>query len=465
MSRLRWKQRVDESRCLQWGFRTAACARARWSLLRGKRFAALERLFHAWKHLGDERMGARRVAWIDWLVRAATRTHDGHLVPSAGNALRREFVASQRAEALRAKFAAFPADDRLRLRYPRDEVDPERQGDLMVLKSPGSERDAAAEKGVLLVMYHEAIEAFAACYDLPALAHRWQFVLETSTWGTREWRLLPYLGSDLDVLVMAPREEDFDFLARWGTNLTPVRVGSADWVDPAVFRRKPRGEPYLYDVAMVASWDPLKRHDVLFDALAAAKARGRALKTLLIGVPGVWTRADVERLVAERGVGDLVTILERLPHADVARLTARSRCTVVLSRREGSSRVLGESLLCGTPVVVYAGQVGIDRRHVNPRTGLFAQDDRLADALVEVCDAPDRFDAKGYADAALGYTNATRTVNEALRALAARSGTPWTRDIVAKMNAPNLRYARARQGEAFLADYASLAPALLPVRL
>lgn len=465
MSRLRWKERVQGSALLQRGFALSSSLVARARLLRGRPFAALQRLMHAWKHLGDARLGPRRVAWIERLIAAGTRDGDGAaLRPIARNDLRREFVASAGARALRAKFAAFPRADRVRLRYPRPDPDPERQGDLMVLKAPDVGPDGTVrEPGVLLVMYHEAIEAFAACFDLPALAPAWQLVLETSTWGTREWRFLPYLGADLDVVVMAPREDDFAFLAGWGTNLVPLRVGSADWVDPAVFEPKPAGEPYAHDVIMVASWDPLKRHTTLLDALAAARAKGRRLDTLLVGVPAVLTADDIAREVAARGLVDQVTIREKLPHADVARLTARSRCAVLLSKQEGSSRILGEALLSGTPVVVTAGQVGIDRSHVNARTGAFATDEALADVLVDVVDHPDRFDPAGYAREAIGYANATRKVNDACRALALRRGRPWTRDVVAKRNAPNLRYVTPGQHASFDAAFTSLAAALLPV--
>lgn len=462
MNRLAWRDRVYASPWLRGGFALASSAVARARLLRGRRFAALQRLFHAWKHLGDEGLGARRVAWVRRLVDAGTRGADGALRPVAENALGAEFARTPGARALRRAFAAYPPEDRVRLRHPRPDPDPERQGDVIVLKAPD---DATGERGVLLVMYHEAIEAFAACFDLPALASRWQLVLETSTWGTREWRLLPYLGRDLDVLVTAPREEDFAFLAAWGTNLVPVRVGSADWVDPAVFQTKPADEPFAHDVVMVASWDPLKRHGALLDALARARARGRRLATLLVGVPAVWTREEIERQVAARGLADQVTVRERLPHAEVARLTARSRCAVLLSKQEGSSRVLGEALWCGTPVVVTAGQVGIDRAHVNAQTGVFATDDALADALVDVVDHRDRFDPRAYAERALGWANATRTVNAALRAMAERRGLPWTRDAVGKRNAPNLRYAEPGRYRTFAASYASLAGALRPVDL
>jgi glycosyltransferase involved in cell wall biosynthesis len=465
VSRLAWKERVQRSRVLARAFALAATTSARWRRATGRRFAALVRLVHAWKHLGDAGLGARRVALVRRWIDADTREAGG-LAPIARNRLRLEFVRSAGARALRAKFAAFPPDDRVRLRYPREVDDPGRQGDVMVLKTPDVASDGTVrEKGVLLVMYHEAIEAFAACFDLPALAARWQLVLETSTWGTREWRLLPYLGRDLDVVVMAPREEDFAFLAAWGTNLVPLRVGSADWVDPAVFQAKPAGEPYAHDVIMVASWDPLKRHATLLDALASARASGRRLDALLVGVPAVWTRADIEAAVAARGLTDQVTILEKIAHAEVARWTARSRCAVLLSKQEGSSRILGESLLCGTPVVVTAGQVGIDRAHVNAQTGAFATDDALPYVLVDVVDHRDRYDPAAYARATIGYANATRKLNDACRALAVARGLAWTRDAVAKRNAPNLRYVDAGVAVGLEAAFASLREALLPVDL
>jgi hypothetical protein len=77
---------------------------------------------------------------------------------------------------------------------------------------------------------------------------------------------------------------------------------------------------------------------------------------------------------------------------------------------------------------------------VNARTGVLAEDDRLADALLDVIDHPDRFDPRGFALETLGFPNAARGITKALQDLAHRTGRPWTRDIVAKRNAPNLRY-------------------------
>ena len=142
----------------------------------------------------------------------------------------------------------------------------------------------------------------------------------------------------------------------------------------------------------------------------------------------------------------------------------RSKVSVLLSKQEGSNRAVYESFFVGTPAVVYADHKGIDLGHVNARTGLLASDADLADALIRVIDARERFDPADYAREELGWPNATRKVNAALRAMALAKGHPWTRDIVGKRNAPNLRYIEPGTYSRFAADYESLAASLLPSR-
>jgi glycosyltransferase involved in cell wall biosynthesis len=433
--------------------------RSRLALLRRQPYEASRRMLHAWRHLGTEGVGAGRVNRLMQVIQENC-FRNGELLPAAENKLRLEFIKSPQARADRNRYGAYAPEHRARLRVPNDD-DPERQGDLIILKSYNS---ATGERGVLLVMYGEGMAAFAAVYDLAALALRYTIVLETSGWGYQDARFFLYLGSDLGVLVQSPRLDDFEFIQGLNSNLVPVRVGSGEWVDPATFHRRAPDKLASFDVVMVAAWDPLKRHELLFQAVAQLKReRGRPLRLALIGYPLGWTQIPVKDLLGRYDLENDCEVFENIPHAEVARIVSESKVSLLLSRQEGSNRSVYESMFCGTPVIVFRHHRGINLDHVNESTGLLADDDELAGAIGRIVDRPEAFDPRGWALKNIGYHNATREVNDALEQIARRRGLPWTRDIVGKRNAPNLRYCESGLYKEFEAEYDSLEEFLLPL--
>src|SRR6266550_698872 len=262
------KERAYTSPALKYPYRSWADIQSQVALFRNQPYAAASRILRAWRHLGTEGVGTKRVARLMQIVREnCFRQGTDELLPANENRLRLEFVRSPKARALRQQYGSFPLEHRLRLRFPNDD-DAERQGDLIILK-PYNE--ATGERGVIMLMYSEAILATAAIYDLGAPASRYMFVIEPSWWGYQDARFLLYLGSDLDVLIQSPRRADFEFVADLETNLVPVRVGAGEWGDPSVFRPRAVGQEATYDVVMVAAWDPLKRHEVFFRAAVRFK--------------------------------------------------------------------------------------------------------------------------------------------------------------------------------------------------
>lgn len=454
-----FKDRFYASRALQLPYRSWQDRQSKAALARKQPFAAASRMLHMWRQLGTEAFGAKRVARLMEIVQANCY-RAGELLPAAENRLRLEFLQSDKARDIRKLYGAFPLEHRVRLRYPNDD-DPERQGDLIVLKPYDP---STGERGVLMLMYSEAVLAMAAVYDLGALASKYMFVLEPSSWGYQDARFLLYLGSDLEVLIQSPRRADFDFVESLRTNLVAVRVGAGEWVDPAIFQAREMGQPAAYDVVMVAAWDPLKRHEVFFRAADKLKREcGRPLRFALIGYDMGWTREPIERLLRQYNLESDCTVYEEIPHAEVARIVADSKVSLLLSQREGASRAIYESVFCGTPIIVYRHQCGVNLDHVNEHTGLLADDDELADAINHVLEQPEALDPRGWAMKNAGYDNATASINSALAELASRRGQAWTRDIVAKKNAPNLRYAKAGIYEEFAAEYEGLTEFLLPL--
>lgn len=453
------KERFYASRALQYPYASWMDLQSKAALFRGQPYEATSRLLHMWRQMGTESFGAHRLARLMEVVHENCY-RDGELLPVAENRLRLEYMHSLAATKVRNLYGSFAPEHRVRLRFPNDD-DPSRQGDLMVLKSYDP---ATGERGILMIKYSETILAMPAMFNLDALASRYMLVIEPSSWGYHDARFLLYLGSDLNVLVESPRRADFDFIKELRTNLVPVRVGAGEWGDDRVFRPRESGKEATYDVVMVAAWDPLKRHEVLFRAAAKLKREhSRVLRIALIGYNIGWTREQIEALMRQYGIERDCAVFENIPHEEVARVVADAKVSLLLSQREGANKAIYESMFCGTPIIVYRHQCGVNIDHVNARTGLLADDHELADAVIYVLDHVGAFDPRGWALENAGYRNSTSKINAALREMASRRGLPWTTDIVAKKNAPNLRYVEADRHRDFEEEYERLSDYLLPL--
>lgn len=447
---------VVGSKPLRHLYGVVASGRAWWARVRGSRFHGADVLLAAWRLLGPDLFGAKRIRAVREILRE-TCFEDGRLAAVAGNQLLREFIRSPEAERIRRPFAGFPLADLVRMRLPRSNDDPERQGDLMVLKAYD---ESSGEKGVLYLMYSESIRAFPALFDLQRLASRYMLVLEPSWWGYEDAAFLLYLGADLDVVVLAQCRPDYDFIHGLDSNLIPTRLGAGDWVDPDSFRPK-AGPARSYDLVMVSGWNVLKRHRLLFRTLRTLKRDyGRALTVALIGYPQHWTRSKIEALMRRYGVEEQCTVFENIPHSDVARVVGDSKAYVLLSRREGANRGLYESMFCGTAVIVYRHHRGVNLDHVTEEVGRLAEEDDLAEVTLSVVQDWERFKPREWAVAHTGWVNSTRTLSQTLETIARRRGLPWTTDIVGHKNAPNLKYAEAGMYRRFEPEYARLQPYL-----
>jgi hypothetical protein len=384
----------------------------------------------------------------------------GNLAPVRCNMFLAEFARSREAIAVRQEFARYPQADRVRLRYPRPNSDAERQGDLIVLKHFN---ELSGERGVLLVTYTEAIRRFAAVFDLSAIASRYSVVLEPSSWGYQDPTFLFYLGADLDVVVQCPWRRDYEFISALRSNLVATRIGAGDWVDPALFRPSPDGVRE-YDLVLVSSWHPVKRHEELFRTMRALRDQhGRNLRVALVGYPALWSRKHIETLADRHGVRENCDILEGIPSEEVARVVGASRAYALLSKREGANRALYEALFCNTPGLVYRHHKGVNTDHILKETGVLFDDHTLPQAIMELLDEPHRFSPREWALRHTGFSNSTHELNDLLRGLAIERGLPWTTPIVAKKNAPNLRYADVGVYRQFDSEYQRLADCLRSV--
>jgi hypothetical protein len=305
-------------------------------------------------------------------------------------------------------------------------------GRISVLNEPG----ANGERGVLFIMFTEILAAVFSRMDVPRLTADYTIVSEPSWSGYCDDAILRWTQVDAPVFVLAAQKDDFRFLKRLDSNLVPVPLGPCDWVDPGI------AEPFLenekeFDIVMNSHWGESKRHHVLFRMLRRAKRR---YKVLLIGARWAGrTSDDIRSLARYYGVEEQLTIIEHIAYSQVMDLTCRARVSILLSLKEGSNRAIAESIFCNVPVIVLSNHVGGIVKNVQPETGLLVREGQLEEAIETLLEAnlnPRRWGLENSS-----HTRSTEKLNAVLRADALARGQPWTRDIVARSNSPESKYA------------------------
>jgi hypothetical protein len=247
--------------------------------------------------------------------------------------------------------------------------------------------------------------------------------------------------------VLSAEEGDFAFLKRLGSNLVPVELGPCDWVDPDV------ATPHLtdqkeFDIVMNSNWAPWKRHYVLFRMLRRAQHR---YSVALIGVK--WgsplrTEANIRQLADYYGVGGQLTIFDDIPYEQVMEVTCKSKVSILLSLKEGSNRVIAESILCNVPVIVLANHVGGIRKNVVPETGILAPEQALGSAVAQLIESG--IQPRTWGLEHVSCLKSSERLNGILREHALSKGMPWTQDIAVRSNSPDSVYKYAADAERLL---------------
>ena len=210
--------------------------------------------------------------------------------------------------------------------------------------------------------------------------------------------------------------------------IEPVEIMACDWADPADYRPKPHSDRRI-DILMVANWLPVKRHWLLFEAL---REMPRDLRVVLVGRSGGGGRTE-ERIREECnafGAKQDIAIYSEIPPEGVRELQCDARISLLFSYREGSCVAPVESMLADSPVGMMSDAHIGSKAYVNEWTGVILKRRGLARSLMEFLDRSSTFRAREWALDHITCHHSTRKLNQQLSRHAAKSGTPWTRDIV-----------------------------------
>lgn len=332
------------------------------------------------------------------------------------------------------------------------------EGVMIVLASPKS-----SCKGVILVKYSYYFLLLERFFDIASLQKDYWLVIEPSWNGYCDESILCFLRYPEPVFVLTPEPHDRRFIESLDSNLIIVPTGPNAFVDHRMFAPDPAATP-RYDLAMVAGWSRFKRHEHVFAALAALRDNGRIVNMVLMGYAGDRSLDSIRQLADDYGVSDQLEFHDTLPPEQVVHRLQRSRCSILWSRFEGSPRVVPESLFCDVPCIVREGlNYGEPYHFVNNKTGLFANEKTLPEAIASILDSPKgQFSPRAYMLECMTYEHSALLIERVIADFSYQRGHGQGPAIARKVNfLHGMRYANADDVQRFASDYARLAGYLL----
>lgn len=147
----------------------------------------------------------------------------------------------------------------------------------------------------------------------------------------------------------------------------------------AIDQFRPLGTDKDVDLIYVAAAQPYKRHDILFDALAALPRDVRALCVFGYGEDGdMLRRRAFEQNLPVEFVGPPGVAVD-----EVNRLMNRAKFGVVCGIDDGAPAILTEYMLAGLPVLANA-ELRCGLQFIVPQTGRTASADGFAEAILDM---------------------------------------------------------------------------------
>ncbi len=179
----------------------------------------------------------------------------------------------------------------------------------------------------------------------------------------------------VDLILTGAQWQSDEVTARYPGKRTAILPIGPEFA--AIDQFRPLGTPKDVDLIYVAAAQPYKRHDILFDALAALPRDVRALCVFGYGEMGDALRDRARALdLSIEFVGP-----PGVPIAEVNMMMNRACFGVVCGVDDGAPAILTEYMLAGLPVLANA-DLSCGRQFILPETGITADAAGFADAIM-----------------------------------------------------------------------------------
>jgi hypothetical protein len=151
-------------------------------------------------------------------------------------------------------------------------------------------------------------------------------------------------------------------------------------------------------------------------------------------------REEIESLIDAYGVRSNVTLFEGKSQYELNEILNQSKMNILLSLQEGGNRALFEGFFADVPGLALRNNVGVPKQYFTPETGKLICEKELGLELLYFRERWREFKPRSWAMRNITPEITTAKANSLLKELALGQGEPWTRDIVAKCNSPNVAY-------------------------
>lgn len=311
---------------------------------------------------------------------------------------------------------------------------------ILILKLPKFSGKNVIEKGAIIIKFSETFAPIYQSLNVQLLSKYFRIVLEPSSSGYSAEEILVWTTlSPEKVVVLAPDAGDFRFLSDLNSNLIPVVLGASDWVNPTIFR-KVNDVQKIYDAIYVANFNPVKRVDRYIRAVAQINRKNHNFQAALVCAGFGSSQRAIMTMLESVSNSSNITLFHAMPQSELNQLFNQSKVNVLLSLKEGANKGLSEGLFAGTPALLLAENVGVNRAIVNAQTGRVVSDANLEESLMWFSKHYHDFEPAEWALKHISPTTSTQKLSKILKEIELSEGRQWTIDLMPKVNQPELAY-------------------------
>ncbi|WP_421842847.1 glycosyltransferase [Marinobacter algicola] len=315
-------------------------------------------------------------------------------------------------------------------------------GRTIVLSAPYTDKSGAFRKGVMLLTFSHTFSFFIKHDNWDRLNQNFAFILEPSWAGYADPDILAFAQAAEHCVIQASEIKDRILINTIFPEVPCIDTGASNWIDDRFFYfdKDCSVESKEFDAIYVANLNPIKRVYRAIDAVKEAKKLKSDIKVAIVCAG--WGSGSYDELrshIAYRGVVDNLTLFEGMAQDKLLDLVLRSKCSILLSLKEGSNRVLFESMFLDVPVICISENVGVNKSYINSQTGILIPDKLVDKALCFMVDNYTKFSPRRWAMRSISPEVTTKSLSELLEGY---YGVDLNCKLEIKVNSPEVQYRR-----------------------